>query len=171
MKAVIFGINIVLLKVLKKEENPIKEERSLIKEENPIKKENIIKNSFLNIKYLIYNYIINMPKRFEVGDIIINNMGERYTINKLRPFNTPPAPPGTSPDSDDDVLAGYTYTLDDGHTINILINNIRDETGTMWTKYSVAQGIKRRKSNKRKKSNKNKKRSNKKTNKKRRNKK
>jgi hypothetical protein len=106
-----------------------------------------------------------MPKRFEVGDIIINNMGERYTINKLRPFNTPPAPPGTTPDSDDDVLAGYMYTLDDGHTINILINDIRDQTGTMWTKYSVAQGVKRRrKSNKKKGSNKKRK-----TNKKRRN--
>ena len=96
-----------------------------------------------------------MQKSFEVGDIIIDSRGEKYTVYKRRPFNTPPAPPGMSPDSDDDVLAGYTYTLNDGSTINILINNIRDETGKMWVKYSLAQGIKRkRKSNKRKKSNK-----------------
>jgi hypothetical protein len=104
-----------------------------------------------------------MPKSFEVGDIIINNLGEKFTIKSIKPFNTPPTPPGEEPYSDDDVLAGYGYTLNDGSVIHILINNIRDETGKMWTKYSVAQGIRRRKSNKRgRKSNKRGRKSNKK---------
>ena len=95
-----------------------------------------------------------MPKSFEVGDIIMNNMGEKYTINKRRPFNTPPAPPGEEPTSADDMLAGYMYTLNDGYSIHILLNENIDERGNTWTKDSVAQGIKRKKSNKRKRSNK-----------------
>ena len=113
-----------------------------------------------------------MPKSFEVGDIIMNNMGEKYTVYKRRPFNTPPAPPGEEPTSADDVLAGYMYNLSNEHgehSIHILLNEDIDERGNTWTKDSVAQGIKRKKSNKRKRSNKGKKRSNKKTNKKRRN--
>ena len=104
-----------------------------------------------------------MPKSFEVGDIIINNLGEKFTIKSIKPFNTPPTPPGEEPYSDDDVLAGYGYTLNNGSVIHILINNIRDERGKIWTKYSVAQGIKRRrKSNKKIKSNKRGRKSNKK---------
>ena len=110
-----------------------------------------------------------MPKYFEVGDIIMNNMGEKYTVYKRRPFNTPPAPPGEEPTSADDVLAGYMYTLNDGYSIHILLNENIDERGNTWTKDSVAQGITRNKSNKKRKSNKRKKRSNKKSNKKRRN--
>jgi hypothetical protein len=95
-----------------------------------------------------------MPKQFEIGDIIMNNMGEKYTVYKRRPFNTPPAPPGEEPTSDDDVLAGYMYTLNDGYSIHILLNEDIDERGNTWTKDSVAQGVKRKKSNKKRKSNK-----------------
>jgi hypothetical protein len=93
-------------------------------------------------------------------------MDEKHTIKHKKPFNTPPTPPGEEPDSDDDTLAGYQYTLDNGTVIHLLIGSNRDERGNFWEKYSVAQGVKkRRKSNKRKrKSNKRKK-----TNKKRRN--
>ncbi len=107
--------------------------------------------------------------QFQVGDIIFHNAGEKYTIIQKKPFNTPPTPPGEDSDSDDDVLAGYVYTLNDGTTINLLLGSNRDERGNFWDKYSVAQGGKRRrKSNKKRKSNKRK--SNKrKTNKKRRN--
>jgi len=89
-----------------------------------------------------------MAAGFEVGDIIMNNLGQKKTIKSRKPFNTPPAPPGEEPNSEDDVLAGYGYTLNDGSVIHILIFSNTDEHGKTWSKDSVAQGIKRRKSNK-----------------------
>ena len=96
--------------------------------------------------------------QFQVGDIIFHNSGEKYTIIKKEPFNSPPDPDG-------DVSPGYEYTLNDGSIIRLIVGRNRDERGNFWDKYSVAQGGRRRKkSNKKKKSNKRKK-----SNKKRRN--
>jgi hypothetical protein len=85
--------------------------------------------------------------QFQVGDIIFHNSGVKYTIIKKVPFDSPPDPDG-------DVTPGYEYTLNDGSIIRLIVGRNRDESGNFWDKYSVAQGIKRRKSNKKRRSNK-----------------
>jgi hypothetical protein len=92
---------------------------------------------------------------FDKEDDIMNNVGDVYTVKALKPWRTPPTPPGEDPMSGDDELAGYVYTIKNYHgeekTIRIEVDTNTDSSGVTWRK-NTARGIKKRKTSKKRKS-------------------
>jgi len=88
---------------------------------------------------------------FDVEDDIMNNVGDVYTVKALKPWKTPPTPPGEAPVSGDDQLAGYVYTIKNYQgqekTIRIEVDTNTDTSGVTWQK-NIARGIRKGKSSK-----------------------